>query len=602
VELGNLRRRSRFFLPIRLRRLWQGGRYSLNADSCAIVAQHPALGLFELVQLLADSPKMDATYASGLSRFAGSLLALAGACCSAVADDAVVVVDDAPSMLVVTATDAGAALQQPPAVAAAEIIVHDDAVVPATTSGNEKRSTQGDLSVVANTQLKKTLTSVVFDPEVVPAANSKNGRRGQQRGSAWSDMFSGGPLRPNVATGIQSRHNSRLQDQAIPSQLSAGPRVQPKVKSAESRLAPPARKPANTASSAARRALSPPSINRQQASSSKPNDPGSQLLVQAYELSLRASREEEFSQIVRCCAEAMRYGLEGENRQFALELSAWALNRRGQLRSDENQHDLALADFRAALDFDQNCWRALHNRGVTYAQNGQFAEAFDDFCKAIELNPKFAKAYSNRATLYVQAGDMEKALADYDAALKIDPALAAALVGRGRLYHLSGRLQDALASFNAAIEKDPEGAEIICSRGDLLVDLGRYNDALQDYARAIDLNPKFEHAYRNGAWLLATCPDDAVRDSEGALKGAQAALDCGYGERHAALDTLAAALANAGRYEEAVGTLQQAIEIAPEEARADYQARQQLYESRQPFRTRPIGQDVQTAVFVGDQD
>jgi tetratricopeptide (TPR) repeat protein len=298
----------------------------------------------------------------------------------------------------------------------------------------------------------------------------------------------------------------------------------------------------------------------------------------------------------------MRYGLEGENRQFALQLSAWALNRRGQLRSDENQNDLALADFRAALEFDQNCWRALHNRGVTYAQNGQFAEAFDDFCKVIELNPQFAKAFSNRATLYVQAADFEKAMDDYDAALKIDPALTAALVGRGRLCHLSGRLQDALASFNAAIEQDLKSAEIACSRGDLLVDLGRYNDALQDYARAIDLNPKFEHAYRNGAWLLATCPDDAVRDVEGALKGAQAALDCGYGERHAALDTLAAALANAGRFEEAVGTVQQAIEIAPEEARAAYQARQQLYELQQPFRTSPISPAVQTAKFVESQD
>ena len=103
----------------------------------------------------------------------------------------------------------------------------------------------------------------------------------------------------------------------------------------------------------------------------------------------------------------------------------------------------------------------------------------------------------------------------------------------------------------------------MCSRADLLADLGRYEDALVDYAQAIDLNPKFEHAYRNGAWLLATCPDDSVRDAEGALAGAQAALDCGYGERHAALDTLAAALANAGRFEEAVGTIQQAIEVAP---------------------------------------
>lgn len=241
---------------------------------------------------------------------------------------------------------------------------------------------------------------------------------------------------------------------------------------------------------------------------------------------------------------------------------------------------------------------ALHNRGVTLAQNGQFAEAFDDVTKVIQRNPDFAKAYSNRATLYVQAGDLEKALADYDAALALEPTMAAALVGQARVQHLTGRLDAALASFDAAVQQHPSSAETICSRGDLLVDLGRYGDALQDYARAIDLNPQFEHAYRNGAWLLATCPDDSIRDVEGALHGAQAALDCGYGERHAALDTLAAALANAGRFAEAVGTIQQAIEIAPPEAVPAYQARQQLYENGQPFRTHPVGEDVQATEFV----
>jgi tetratricopeptide (TPR) repeat protein len=333
------------------------------------------------------------------------------------------------------------------------------------------------------------------------------------------------------------------------------------------------------------------------------------LLVQAYQLSLSASNEGEYSQIIQWCASASRAGLDDESGRFGAQLSAWALNRRGQCRADEGQQDLALADFRAALEFDATNWRALHNRAVTYAQNGQFAEAFDDLCRVIQLNSQHGKAYSNRATLYVQAGDFEKALADYDAALAIDAELLPALVGRGRVCHLQGRLDEALACLDAAVRLAPKDAEIVCSRADLLADLGRYEDALMDYAQAIDLNSKFEHAYRNGAWLLATCPDERIRDIEGALVGAQAALECGYGDRHAALDTLAAALANAGRFDEAVGTIQQAIDVAPEEARAAYQARQQLYESGQPFRTSPVSaastvdvaepaDDAQTAVFI----
>ena len=324
----------------------------------------------------------------------------------------------------------------------------------------------------------------------------------------------------------------------------------------------------------------------------------SSLLVQAYQLSLTAATEAEYSQIVRSCADAMRQGLDGESRKFALELSAWALNRGGLLRLDQGQQQTAVADFRAALEFDPNCWRALHNRGVSYAQSGQFAEAFDDITKVIQLNPKFAKAYSNRATLYVQAGDFDRALADYEAALAIEPTMLPALVGRGRLCHMTGRLEEALVCLDRAIEQEGNNADVICSRADLLVDLGQYSEALVDYARAIDLNPNFEHAYRNGAWLLATCPDDSIRDAEGAINGAKSALECGYGERHAALDTLAAALANAGRFDEAVGTIEQAIEVAPAEAVPAYQARQQLYESGQPFRTHPVGDDVQAVEFI----
>jgi tetratricopeptide (TPR) repeat protein len=331
-----------------------------------------------------------------------------------------------------------------------------------------------------------------------------------------------------------------------------------------------------------------------------PLDHAKVQLVNAYQLSLSANNQAEYSQIIQWCTAATRIELDAETRGFADNLSAWALNRRGQARADEGQGELALADFNASLELSPNSWRALHNRAVTLAQRGDFAEAFDDLCRVIQGDPKFAKAFANRATLYVQAGDVQRALADFDAALAVDPELLAALVGRGRVCHLLGQLDDALTSLDSAVKLAPQDADIVCSRADLLADLGRYEDALLDYAQAIDLNKKFEHAYRNGAWLLATCPDETIRDVEGAIAGAQAALDCGYGERHAALDTMAAALANAGRFEEAVGTIQQAIDIAPMEVRDAYQARQQLYETGEPFRTQPVGSETLADVELAE--
>jgi len=319
-----------------------------------------------------------------------------------------------------------------------------------------------------------------------------------------------------------------------------------------------------------------------------PLDAASQWLVEAHELSQHASREADYSRIVTLCAKAIEAGVSDVGVKYARTLSAWALNRRGQLRNDEGQYDLAMADFQTSLEADPDNWRALHNRAVTYAQNGDFAEAFDDFSRVIQLSPQFPKAYSNRATLYVQASQPENALSDFDRALELDPDLFAALVGRGRICHQIGRLHEALESLNAAVEIDGENAEVVCSRADLYADLGNYTEALTDYARAIDLQPDFAHAYRNGAWLLATCPDERFRDAENAVAGAKQALEFGYGQRHSGLDTLAAALASAGRFEEAVSTIQQAIEVAPEESRGAYEVRLRLYETRQPFRISPV--------------
>lgn len=521
---------------------------------------------------------MDVNHAYGTARFLGTVLALTAVCRSVGADDSVVEVHDQPSMLVVTASDDGETVQQSSVGAGTELIIRDDELVEPATAAEfaegSSSSARGSLSVVANSQQKAPLSAIIVDSNVTPAAAT-------QRGNSWGNVFGAGPRRPGVASGIQAGRQRSAAQTSTARRAAAAPKDAALVMRGEAKT---------QARGQGSKRRSAPVL---------PTGGGAgELLVEAYQLSLTASSEEEYSQIVRGCADAMRKGLDGENRKFGLELSAWALNRRGQIRADLGQRDVAVADFRAALEFDPQCWRALHNRGVTFAQGGQFAEAFDDVTKVIQINPQFAKAYSNRATLYMQAGDFEKALCDFQSALAIDPAMAPALIGKARVCHLTGRLEEALASFDAAIEQDDAGAETVCSRGDLLVDLGRYGEALQDYARAIDMDPKFEHAYRNGAWLLATCPDDSIRDADGAIKGAQAALACDYGERHAALDTLAAALANAGRFEEAIGTLQQAIEIAPEAAVPAYQARQQLYETGQPFRTHPVGQNVQTAEFV----
>ncbi|MEM8946683.1 MAG: tetratricopeptide repeat protein [Planctomycetota bacterium] len=324
-------------------------------------------------------------------------------------------------------------------------------------------------------------------------------------------------------------------------------------------------------------------------------------LIGAYQLSLTAKTSSEYTEIAIACGESLRHELQGDQRAFARKLASWALNRRGQIRAENDDPELANADFLTALDYNPRNWRALHNRGVSYAQGGAFAEAFDDFNAVIQINPQYAKAYANRATLYVQAKDLDAAINDYRRAIQHDEQFATAYVGLGRVCHMLGRWEDALEQFSAAIEIDPTNPDIICSRGDLQADMGNYGEALADYARTIEIAPEFGHAYRNGAWLLATCPDERFRDPSNAVLGAQQALEYSYGERHVALDTLAAAQAANGQFEEAISTVTEAVDLAPEETKFTYLSRLQLYQTNQPFRTEPVGDVSQVMYEATDQ-
>jgi tetratricopeptide (TPR) repeat protein len=330
-------------------------------------------------------------------------------------------------------------------------------------------------------------------------------------------------------------------------------------------------------------------------------DKAGELLIEAHRASSTAKTETELTEVIDKCIAALRVGAKGENKDFATNLISWALNKRGQTYADAGNGELAQADFEEALHFDENNWRALHNRGVSYAEAGQFAEAFDDFNRVIKLNPKFAKAYTNRGTLFVQAGDLEKAEKDYVASCKLDSKLVSARLGLARTCHMTGRYEEALIHFTTAAKLDPQNPGILCSRGDLLADMGQYADALASYALAIEVKPSFGHAYRNGAWLLATCPDEQFRDPANAILGAKQALESEYGDRHVALDTLAAAYASAGDFEKAIQTLEEAIELAPSALRPDYVTRVKLYKAGEPFVTQPVA-DISQAVYqeLGD--
>ena len=312
-------------------------------------------------------------------------------------------------------------------------------------------------------------------------------------------------------------------------------------------------------------------------------DPAS-FYAAAEQAASAANTVEELGSVVRLCQEGLDGRPQGDLARSLRTLAAWASNRRGELKSDDHREDEALREFEIAIQFDPNCWLALHNRGVSRAQQGQGDGALQDFNRAIQLNPGHAIAYRNRGELLAAMGRSDEAVADYSRALTTlsnDPDL---LLMRGHTLHRLGRYQESLSDLSRAIELAPRYAEAFAHRGNVHAELGEFARASKDFQQALRLDPESSDAYRSLAWLMATCPDARFRDPQQALAAAEQAAQLAPPGDCFVLDALAAAHANAGYFDQAVRYQKEAVSVAPQDFQASFSDRLALYQRRRPFR------------------
>jgi serine/threonine protein kinase/Tol biopolymer transport system component len=117
--------------------------------------------------------------------------------------------------------------------------------------------------------------------------------------------------------------------------------------------------------------------------------------------------------------------------------------------------------------------------------------------------------------------------------------------------------------------------------------IGQYDRAIADLESAIKIDPNHVSANNGIAWLKATCPDAQLRDGTVAIEKARKACELTSWKESACLDTLAAAYAEAGNFDEAAKWQEAAMESLSETlrpgTREQYEARLKLYERNEPY-------------------
>lgn len=194
--------------------------------------------------------------------------------------------------------------------------------------------------------------------------------------------------------------------------------------------------------------------------------------------------------------------------------------------------DLAIAEYRRALDLDPRSSQAHNDLANALVRRGNLAAALVEYEAALAITPT-AEAHNNVANLLLRLGRSAAAREHYFAALRLRPSLADAHNNLGNLLAQSGDLPGAREHYEAALALRPDLADAHANLGNVLAQTGATAAAIQHYEHALALRPNFPDAHLNLANTLANERRwaDAIPHYEAALQlrpgfpGAQAALD-----------------------------------------------------------------------------
>ena len=259
--------------------------------------------------------------------------------------------------------------------------------------------------------------------------------------------------------------------------------------------------------------------------------------------------------------------------------------RRGWARNLRRDYDKAVADYTQALRLSPTEVDWLSNRGIIQRNAKNYDDAIRDFTRAIQLNPNSASLYHNRGRTYGLKKEYEKGIADCNKALTLDPESYLAYNQRGIVWNAADDYDRAIKDYDEVLRINPEYMWGWNNRAIARKNKGEFAAAIADFEKAIGLASEEGAPLANLAWLLATCSDPKFRNGKRAVELATKACEMGHYEDPEHLETLGAACAEAGRFEDAVNWQTKALAdpVYIKDNAVDSAARLALYKEKKTY-------------------
>jgi tetratricopeptide (TPR) repeat protein len=206
---------------------------------------------------------------------------------------------------------------------------------------------------------------------------------------------------------------------------------------------------------------------------------------------------------------------------------------------------------------------------LTWRRNQDYRSEFAIWDDTIAKQPDNPRAQNNLGKILLSAGSVQEAIARLQQALRLKPDYAEAHNNLGIALEQTGRIPEAIGHYEQALRIRPDYAEVHYNLGNALSQEGKLSEATDQYQQALSINPNdasvrrnLATAANNLAWSLATIPATEGGDPIRAVTLAERACQLTDTPTAPYLDTLAAAYAAAGRFNDAVTTARKAIDLA----------------------------------------
>jgi len=241
------------------------------------------------------------------------------------------------------------------------------------------------------------------------------------------------------------------------------------------------------------------------------------------------------------------------------------LAQRAKIHTQQHKFDAAIDDLNQALAMDPGNVAVLLLRASAYQEKGDKQKALADVDEAVKLKPDLPWVIRTRAMFLAQNDRLDDAVAALEKLVKRDPKDVLTLLQLGMLYNAKKEWAKAIEAGKAVLALEPKEWRALRCLGDAMLNTGRQAEAIAFFDKAIKLESKDDLLLNNLAWVLATSPDEKLRDGRRAIQLATDACKLTEYKVPHILSTLAAAYAETGDFVNAVKWATKAVEAADKE-------------------------------------